>query len=212
MYEEPIRLFVDVVSRDRSVLDLLYGEDTFVNQVLAKHYGMPAPLGGKADWVRIDDARRFGRGGLLPMSVFLTASSPGLRTSPVKRGYWSSASCSASASLPPPPVVPELPKRRSEVGRAQSTAASRPSPRGQELCKLPPAVRLDRAGFRGLRPDRRARDRDLGNRPVSPKATFPDGSEGDGLGGLRRYIADRREDEFVENICRELLVYALDEA
>ena len=60
MYEEPIRLFVDVVSRDRSVLDLLYGEDTFVNQVLAKHYGMPAPSGGKADWVRIDDARRFG--------------------------------------------------------------------------------------------------------------------------------------------------------
>ena len=88
MYEEPIRLFVDVVSRDRSVLDLLYGSDTFVNPALARHYGMPISRKGKDDWVRVADANRFGRGGLLPMSVFLTASSPGLRTSPVKRGYW----------------------------------------------------------------------------------------------------------------------------
>ena len=56
MYEEPIRFFVDVVSRDRSVLDLLYGDYTFVNPVLARHYGMPAPEGGSDDWVRVDDA------------------------------------------------------------------------------------------------------------------------------------------------------------
>ena len=88
MAEEPIRFFLDVAGNDRSILEFVNADHTFVNPVLARHYGMPA-LDVKADeWVRVDDARRFGRGGLLPMSAFLTANSPGLRTSPVKRGYW----------------------------------------------------------------------------------------------------------------------------
>ena len=59
-----------------------------MNPVLAKHYGMPDVTGDADIWVRVDDARRYGRGGLLPMAVFLTQNAPGLRTSPVKRGYW----------------------------------------------------------------------------------------------------------------------------
>ncbi len=209
MYEEPIRLFVDIVSRDRSVLDLLYGHDTFVNQVLAKHYGMPAPSGGKADWVRIDDARRFGRGGLLPMSVFLTASSPGLRTSPVKRGYWVVRKLLGERIPAPPPVVPELPRDEAKSGELSlpQLLARHRADKNCASCHQ----RFDSIGlvFEGYGPIGERRDRDLGNRPVRPRATFPDGSEGDGLGGLRRYIAEQREDEFVENICRELLVYAL---
>ena len=71
--------------------------------------------------------------------------------------------------------------------------------------------RFDSIGlvFEGFGPIGERRDRDLGDRPVETKATFPDGSEGEGVGGLRRYIAERREDDFVENLCRELLVYAL---
>src|SRR6185312_16275001 len=88
MFEEPIRFFVDLVRNDRPVTEFLDGRHTFVNAALARHYGMPAPAGGPDDWVRVDDATRFGRGGLLPMAVFLTRNSPGLRTSPVKRGYW----------------------------------------------------------------------------------------------------------------------------
>ena len=88
MFEEPVRFIEDVIRNDRSVLDLLYGNYTFVNPVLAKHYGMPEVQGDADTWVRVDDASRYGRGGLLPMSVFLTQNSPGLRTSPVKRGYW----------------------------------------------------------------------------------------------------------------------------
>src|SRR5258708_1681965 len=88
MAEEPIRLFVQVASRNRSVLDFLDADYTFINPTLAKHYGMPVPDVGPDQWVKVDDAHRYGRGGLLPMSVFLTKNSPGLRTSPVKRGYW----------------------------------------------------------------------------------------------------------------------------
>ncbi|HVW37447.1 MAG TPA: DUF1592 domain-containing protein, partial [Pirellulales bacterium] len=88
MFEEPLRFFIDVARQNRSVLDFLYADRTFVNPVLARHYGMPPPEGSENDWVQVDNASRFGRGGLLPMAAFLTKNSPGLRTSPVKRGYW----------------------------------------------------------------------------------------------------------------------------
>ena len=78
----------DLAARNGSVLDLLYGDHTFVNAPLARHYGVAETKISPDQWVRLDNARRYGRGGLLPMSVFLTKNAPGLRTSPVKRGYW----------------------------------------------------------------------------------------------------------------------------
>ena len=71
--------------------------------------------------------------------------------------------------------------------------------------------RFDSIGlvFEGYGPIGERRERDLGNRPVRPQASFPDGSEGAGLAGLRRDIAQKREDDFVDHVCRELLVYAL---
>src|SRR4029453_14596789 len=61
-FEGPIRFPLDVIQRDRPVLDFLYGQHTFVNPALAKHYGMPAPDGGPDHWVRIDRARPLGPG------------------------------------------------------------------------------------------------------------------------------------------------------
>ena len=89
MYEEPIRFFVDLAQRIGSVLDFLDADHTFVNPILAealRHARSRAsgPTSGSGSTMR----GGIGRGGLLPMAVFLTANSPGLRTSPVKRGYW----------------------------------------------------------------------------------------------------------------------------
>jgi hypothetical protein len=116
MFEEPIRFILDVIRRDRSVLDFLYAEDTFVNPVLARHYALPDPQMPSDQWVRVDDAGRYGRGGLLPMAVFLTKNSPGLRTSPVQRGYWVVRRLLGEAIPPPPPTVPELPKDEAKLG------------------------------------------------------------------------------------------------
>jgi len=209
MFEEPIRFFIDVVSGDRSVLDVLYADHTFVNPVLAKHYGMPVPDVGPDEWVRVDDAHRFGRGGFPPMSVFLTASSPGLRTSPVKRGYWVVRRLLGERIPAPPPEVPELPKDEAKTGdltMRQLLARHRES-KSCAGCHQ----RFDSIGlvFEGYGPIGERRDRDLGGRPVDARATFPDGSEGTGPGGLRRYLSERREDDFVDNLCRKLLVYAL---
>ena len=89
MFEEPIRFFVDLVQRNGSVLDFLYGDYTFVNAVARealRHAATPtaAATTGCASTTR----GKYERGGLLPMAVFLTKNAPGLRTSPVKRGYW----------------------------------------------------------------------------------------------------------------------------
>ncbi len=116
MFEEPIRFFADLAQRDGSVRDFLNADCTLVNPVLAKHYGMELPSPQPNQWVRIDGARKYGRGGLLPMSVFLTSNSPGLRTSPVKRGYWVVRRLLGEYIPPPPPGVPELPQDEAAQG------------------------------------------------------------------------------------------------
>ena len=209
MYEEPIRFFVDVAGRDRSVLDFLYAHDTLVNPVLAEHYGMPVFPGSPNDWARVDDAGSYGRGGLLPMAVFLTRNSPGLRTSPVKRGYWVVRRLLGERIPPPPPEVPELPKDEAKTG--ETTLPQLLAQHREHKSCAGCHERFDSIGlvFEGYGPIGQRRDKDLGGRPVDAKATFPDGSEGTALDGLLRYLRDEREEEFIANFCRKLLAYAL---
>ncbi|MCH2210293.1 MAG: DUF1592 domain-containing protein [Fuerstiella sp.] len=209
MYEEPLRFFVDLVQRNGSILDFIYGDYTIVDAVLAEHYGMPSPNVERDDWVRIEDARRYGRGGLLPMSVFLTSNSPGLRTSPVKRGYWVVRRVLGQHIPPPPPNVPELPEDEAQLGDLslrQIMARHRNDP-GCAGCH----DHFDSIGlvFEDYGPIGERREEDLGGRPVDTRATFPGGDEGTGLDGLRLYLSEHRQDDFVDNLCRRLLAYAL---
>ena len=209
MYEEPVRFLEDVVRENRSVLDFLYAEHTFVNPVLAKHYGMPVPAGGPNDWVRVEDAGKYGRGGLPPMGVFLTKNSPGLRTSPVKRGYWVVRRLLGEQIPAPPPEVPELPKDESKLGELtlpQVLARHREN-KSCAACH----ARFDSLGlvFEEYGPIGERREKDLGGHPVEAKTIFPGGSEGTGLEGLREYLRDHRQEEFVDNLSRKLLAYAL---
>jgi hypothetical protein len=209
MYEEPIRFFLDVVRRDRSVLDFLFAGDTFVNSVLARHYGIRISGTGPDEWVRVVHANRYGRGGFLPMAVFLTANSPGLRTSPVKRGNWVVRRLLGERIPAPPAEVPELPKDEARTGNLtlpQLLARHR-----EEKSCATCHQRFDSIGlvFEEYGPIGERREWDLGGRLIEAKATFPDNSTGEGLDGLRRYLSERRRDEFVDNLCRKLLAYAL---
>ena len=208
MFEEPIRYFVDVAKRNRSVLDLLYGNDTFVNPLLAKHYGMPLKKGND-EWRHIEDAEKYGRGGLLPMAVFHTKNAPGLRTSPVKRGYWVVRRVLGEQIPPPPPTVPELPKDEAKLGELtlpQLLAQHRADPNCAGCHKRFDAVGLV---FEDLGPIGERRTKDLGGHPVETVATFPDGKERKGLAGLRDYLKDKRQDDYVDNLCKKLFGYAL---
>jgi hypothetical protein len=209
MFEEPIRYFMDIVQRNRSILDLLYGHDTFVNRELAKHYGMPDSPQGPAEWIRVEDARPYGRGGLLTMGVFLTKNAPGLRTSPVKRGYWVVRRLLGEVIPPPPATVPELPKDEANLGELSlpQVLARHREDKACAGCHR----RFDSIGlvFEGFGPVGERRAKDLGGKPVQTSGRFPDGKDRDGVSGLRDYVRDQRQGDFTGNLCRKLLSYAL---
>ena len=208
MFQEPIRYMTDVIQHDRPVLDLLYGSYTFVNPVLARYYGMPAVAGGPDQWVRIDNARQYGRGGLLPMAVFLAENASGLRTSPVKRGHWIASRVLGEVIPPPPAVVPELPKDESKMDMPVREVLAKH--RANPVCASCHA-RFDAFGlaFEGYGPVGERRTKDLAGRPVDAHAQFPGGQQGEGLESLLAYIRTTREKDFVNNISEKMLVYAL---
>ncbi|MDB6031487.1 MAG: Protein of unknown function (DUF1587)/Protein of unknown function (DUF1592)/Protein of unknown [Verrucomicrobiales bacterium] len=209
MFEEPIRFCMDVIQADRPVLDFLYSDDTFVNAPLARHYGIADFPTNSDTWVRVEHAGQFGRGGLLPMAVFLTANSPGLRTSPVKRGNWVVKRILGERIPPPPAIVPELPKDEKSMGTLTLRDALAKH-RQNEACAGCHA-RFDSFGlvFEAFGPIGERREKDLGGRPVDIRAEFPGGTEGAGLEGLRQYIRTSRQEDFLDNLCRKLLAYGL---
>ena len=213
MFEEPVRFFVDLVQRDGSLTELLSADHTFVNQTLAEHYGAEMPeranLSGNDDWVRVNSAGTIGRGGLLPMSVFLTKNSPGLRTSPVKRGYWVVRRLLGEHIPAPPPNVPELPEDETQLG-ALTLAEILANHRDHAAC-AGCHQRFDSIGlvFEGYGPIGERRTLDLSGHPVQTKATFPDGRERAGLEELRHYLLEQRQDEFIDNFVRAMFAYAL---
>jgi len=209
MFEEPVHFLLDIIQENRSVLNLLYADYTFVNPVLANHYGLKIPATASNDWVRVEKVVSVGRGGLLPMSVFQTANSPGLRTSPVKRGYWVARRVLGERIPPPPASVPELPADEAKLGELtlRETLAKHRSDANCASCH----ARFDSLGlvFEGFGPVGELRTLDLGGRPVDTTAVFPGGSEGTGITGLRSYIKHHRQSDFLDNLCRKLLAYGL---
>jgi mono/diheme cytochrome c family protein len=208
MFEEPVRFLLDVVQQNRPVTDLLFATHTFVNPVLAKHYGMPAVAGGADTWVRVDDADKYGRGGLLPMAVFLTKNAPGLRTSPVKRGYWVVKTVLGEHIPPPPAVVPELPRDEAKLDLPLRELLAKH--RENKACASCHS-RFDALGlvFEGYGMVGERRTQDLSGRAIDASATFPGGTSGTGIEGLRAYVRDHRQNDFLTNVSRKMLSYAL---
>ncbi|HVW09061.1 MAG TPA: DUF1592 domain-containing protein [Bryobacteraceae bacterium] len=241
MFEEPVRFIGDVMQHNKSVLDMLYGDYTFVNPALAKFYGMnvpefalapppPAPKGGgrgvlPADapaapkflnagvtdntWVKIDDASEYQRGGLIPMAVFLTQNSPGLRTSPVKRGHWMVTSLLGETIPAPPPNVPALPNDEAQTNAPIKELLS--EHRKNPMCAQC-HTRFDVFGLtmEGYGPVGEARTKDLAGRTVDPSATLPGNVEEAGFKGVQEYIKEHRQKGFIDGMTRKLLSYALD--
>jgi hypothetical protein len=143
------------------------------------------------------------------MAVFLTKNAPGLRTSPVKRGYWVVKRALGEKIPAPPAQVPDLPNDERKMGDLtlrEVLARHRQDPRCAGC-----HARFDSFGlaFEGYGPVGERRTKDLGGHPVDTRATFPGGTSGTGVEGLRDYIKAHRQDDFVDNLCRKLTVFAL---
>lgn len=208
MYEEPIRLLVDALQNNLSMLDLVDGDYTFVNRPLAEHYGMPAGDSSSDRWIRVEHASRYRRGGLLGMAAFMTKNAPGLRTSPVKRGNWVVKNILGERIPAPPPNVPELPRDEatSDLPLRDMLAKHREDP-SCAACH----ARFDSFGlvFEGFGPVGERREHDLAGRAVDASAVFPDGTRETGVDGLRDYIRSHRQRDYTKNLTRKLLAYAL---
>ena len=142
------------------------------------------------------------------MAAFLTHNSPGLRTSPVKRGYWVARRVLGEVIPPPPPTVPELPKDEAKLELPLREMLAKH--RDNAACSSCHA-RFDSFGltFEGYGPVGETRAKDLAGRDIDAQAVFPGGTQGAGLAGLQNYIRDKRETDFLDNLSRKMLVYAL---
>jgi len=200
-------LFLDSVLRGNgSVLDLLSANYTFVNERLAKHYGIPNIHG--SEFRRVTFPAGSPRGGLLGQGSILTITSYATRTSPVNRGKWVLQNLLSSPPPPPPPNVPALQTEGEEAGKTLTMREAMVRHRANPACAGCHS-RMDPIGFAMENFDAvgrwRARD---GDRPIDASGIFPNGEKFDGMAGLKAALLSHPE-EFVSTISRELLMYAI---
>ena len=203
--EEPIRFFTDLFQRDGSVLALLDADYTFVNATLAKHYGLTGVSGD--EWRRVDGVRAQGRGGVLGFGATLAKQSGASRTSPILRGNWLSETLLGERLPRPPQGVPVLPEEV-PVGLTERALTERHS--SDPKCAGCHA-RIDPFGFALERYDAigRLRTKDAAGLAIDSRTRAMDGTELDGIEGLRNYLLTKRRDTFERQFCRKLLGYAL---
>jgi hypothetical protein len=210
MYEESIRFFTDLFSADRSVLSLFNADHTFINERLAKFYGVPDVQG--PEWRRVEQMQQHGRGGILGLSATLATQSGASRTSPILRGTWISEVILGEQLPRPPANIPQLPEDETATDglTVRELTARHTSDPACTNCHL----RIDPYGFslEGFDAIGRLRTTDLANRPVDTKTTLPDGTPVDGLAGLRAYLVETRRETVVRQFCRKLLGYGLGRA
>lgn len=199
------KLFVsDQVHGDRSVLELVSANYTFVNERLARHYGTSNIYGSVFKKVTFSNGQR---GGLLGQGSILTATSYGNRTSPVLRGKWLLDAMLGEPPPPPPSDVPVL-KESSENGKMSSVRERMEEHRRNPACSGC-HVRMDPLGFALENYDAIGKWRVVADGlPVDSSSTFPDGSNLAGIAGLRDLLLSHRE-EFVETLTQKLMAYAL---
>lgn len=199
-------LFFDAIVReDRSVLELLSADFTFVNESLAKHYGFPGVSG--SEFRRVSTAGT-PRGGLLTQASFLTITSNPNRTSPVKRGKWILENILGTPPPPPPPNVPELQeaKKGEDLG---SLRARLEAHRTNPVCASC-HERMDPLGFAMENFDAIGawRDKD-GSSAIDSSGKLPSGETFRGAAELRDLIAKGRQAEFLHCLTEKLLTYAV---
>ncbi len=120
IYEESILFFQDLFQSDRAVTEILDADYTFLNETLAKHYGIPGVTGPQ--WRRVEGVRKYGRGGVLGLASVQAKQAGASRTSPVLRGNWVVETLLGEKLPRPPADVPRLPEE--EGGRRPDHAAA----------------------------------------------------------------------------------------
>lgn len=204
MFRETELFLASIIREDRSIFDLIEADYTFVNEPLAKHYGIAGVSGDEFRKVSVNPDQR---GGVLFLASVLAVTSNPTRTSPVKRGKWVLEQLLGEPPPPPPANVPPL----SEDGKQMEAASLR---QRMEQHRKDPAcanchAKLDPMGFGMENYDAigawRTRD---GKFPVDASGSLPDGTSFEGPKGVKQLLHDRRE-AFARCLAEKLMTYAL---
>jgi mono/diheme cytochrome c family protein len=206
-FEQETKLFFESIIREnRSVLDLLSADYTFLNERLAKHYGIEGVRGER--FRRVSLPADSPRGGLLGQGGILMATSYPNRTSPVIRGKWILENVFGAPPPPPPPNVPDLKDERDPrkvLPMREQMAAHRANP----ACAACHA-QMDQLGFALENFDAIGEWRDLypSGAKVDASAQLPDGTKFNGPAELRKVLL-AHSDEFLTTVTEKMLTYAL---
>jgi hypothetical protein len=203
--QETEMFFESIMREDRSILDLLKANYTFVNERLAKHYGIPNVYGSRFRRVTFPEGSE--RGGLLRQGSILTVTSYPTRTSPVIRGKWILSNI-LGVPPPPPPVVPPPLKEVAGVEKAVSMRERMAEHRSNPACSGCHQL-MDPVGFSLENYDAVGRWRTVEDgKPIDASGGLPDGSKFEGVGGLQRALLSRPE-VFAGVFTEKLLTYGL---
>jgi Protein of unknown function (DUF1592)/Protein of unknown function (DUF1588)/Protein of unknown function (DUF1587)/Protein of unknown function (DUF1585)/Protein of unknown function (DUF1595)/Cytochrome C oxidase, cbb3-type, subunit III len=204
IYEESILFFQDLFQSDRPVTTILDADHTYLNEPLAKHYGIPG-VSGPA-FRRMDGVKKYGRGGVLGLASVQARQSGASRTSPVLRGNWVVETLLGEKLPRPPADVPQLPDQASGTDglTTRQLVEKHISKASCAACHQ----RIDPFGFalESFDPIGRRIDR------ADTHARLKDGTEFDGIDGLRTYLLTKKKDVLVRLFCKRLLGYALGRA
>ncbi len=203
MQRETIEFFAHLVRDDRSVGDIIGGDYSFLNERLAKFYGVPGVTGGEFREVKVGQQHR---GGLLGMGAILTKTSRPNRTSPVVRGDYLYQVVLGFSSPPPPPNVPKLPDSAVKPASLREALMIHRTDAACAVCH----ERIDPLGFalESFDPIGRFRVADETGGKIDDTGELKDGTKFQGLAGLRDYLK-KNETNFNAQFCRKLLGYAL---
>ena len=205
MHRETELFFENLVREDRSALELLTADYSFVDERLARHYGIPGVLGEQFVRVPLPAERR----GILGHGSILASTSHANRTSPVLRGKWVMEVLLGSPPPPPPPNVPEL-EENDAAGDARSISVReqmemhRASPACMSCHQVIDPIGLALENF-DVTGQWRIKDRGV---PVDPSGSLYDGSQLDGPDGLRQALL-RYSDAVLTNFTVNLMSYAI---
>ncbi len=207
MQKETELFFESVLREDRNVLDLLRADYTFLNERLARHYGIPNVYGSR--FRRVNLAGNPARGGLLRQASILTVTSYSTRTSPVLRGKWILGNILGTPPAPPPPAVPQLKEAGTQgIGKMLSMRERVAEHRANPVCASCHNL-MDPIGFAFENYDAVGRWRNVdAGVPVDPSGMLPDGSKFSDSSGLQKALLQRPE-LFVSALTEKLLIYAL---
>jgi hypothetical protein len=209
MGQEAADFIMEIIRNDRSVLDILQADYTFLNDELAAHYKIPNVEG--SSFRLVEGVSQFGRGGIVAMGSVLTKQSGALRTSPVLRGTWVVETLLGREIPNPPDDVPQL--ASDEVDKDRLTMRQRLERHRADAACATCHAKIDPYGFalEAYDPIGRLRDEDLLGNSIDAHAEQKNGKSFEGLRGLQTYLLEN-QDEFIKQFCQKLLGYALGRA